>query len=196
MIKLNFKKNIKLYSIISGLILISCNNKTIKNAEKINSNINLLSTNDTINLAVNDTINKASVISLPLDLINECKELSVWIGSIQGSNMRDTFLMGECNDSSTYDLILIPKNEKGKNVSFFNKNRGNWKKYYDAYFFLVKKNRIENPKNEFDLYEYAFPSNIEVIIFKDNKWEKRTKVRINSRRELGEMKYKIIKNIK
>ena len=128
------------------------------------------------------------------DYILNCEVIEFWEGSIQGAGSREIYILGECyNEMSSYDIVLVPKKAYRNNLHTFNSNRDTWLNHFNAFVFFIGKQESKDPENEFDKYDYIFPSNVKVVkSTKDRQWLDIGNSKINSFEELGRFKVKLI----
>lgn len=124
------------------------------------------------------------------DYILNCDAIEFWEGSIQGSGSTEVYVLGECyNGESSYDVVLVPNRVYENALNTFNSNKNRWYDYFTAFVFFVGKKESENPENEFDKYEYIFPSDVKVIkSSKTREWVDVGSSCISSFEELGRFK--------
>jgi hypothetical protein len=128
------------------------------------------------------------------DYILSCDAIEFWEGSIQGSGSTKVFILGECyNGGSSYDVVLVPNKVYENALKIFLTNKNKWYDYFTAFVFFVDKKESVNPENEFDKYEYIFPTNVKVIkSSKMREWVDVGSSSISSFEELGRYKITLI----
>ncbi|MEQ8237834.1 MAG: hypothetical protein RIA69_01410 [Cyclobacteriaceae bacterium] len=129
----------------------------------------------------------------------DCDELSSWIGGIQGveqSRKTTPYLMAECHSNLNYDLIwVLPKNS---DITAFrltqHLNNGTDKEIEKlrSFAFVIPKVDPIEPENEFDVYDYVFPSYVEVYTRNNGTWKLINTEQIESFEQLGELKLKTV----
>ena len=154
---------------------------------------------DTVNLEKPNSKSALSNLEKSSFSLN-CDSLEYWFGGIQGTNENEAvccYKMASCNAPVFYDLIWAPENfitfKKGK-------EKGEISTYFDetpeseliTYLFQVKKQENKEPQDEFDLYEYVFPSQVDVKIKHKGNWYNVDSREVHSFKELGKLKLETI----
>lgn len=184
------------YNLIIGLcILIGCKQPSEKNT--------LPQKEDSIS---QDTIAETEIKKIPatqkqetkiekidFNFLSDCDSLEMWLGGIQGVDVSDStgpFIMAQCFSNKHFDLIVYCDSEIGlKEGTDYNekviKNGINGAEYYA---FEIPKKIPEEPENEFDTYDYVFPSIVKIYKLFEDGWYLIKKENINSFEELGRLK--------
>lgn len=138
-----------------------------------------------------------------IDFLCDCDSLEFWKGKIQGAKESDSlgiYCMGQCATNLNFDIILFSK------VALELKDCREWenkknKRIYDSipgveyYVFEIPKTKSLEPENEFDTYNYVFPSEVKVYKKFEDGWFLIKKEKVNSIEQLGSLKAKtILKN--
>ncbi|CAN5344122.1 hypothetical protein BH10BAC1_BH10BAC1_04540 [soil metagenome] len=136
-------------------------------------------------------IEKANV-----NFLCDCDSLEFWKGAIQGVQKSDStgiYCMGQCSSNLDFDIVLFSK----KNLELKDCREQKNKKIdriYDSipdveyYAFEIPKTIPLNPENEFNTYEYVYPSEVNVYKKFDDGWYLIRKETINSFEQLGRLK--------
>lgn len=110
---------------------------------------------------------------------SDCDDLSIWEGGIQGverSKKSYPYKMAECHSNLHYDLIWT-KSETEQQTCFA---------------FVIPKVEPSEPENEFDIYDYVFPSDVKIYRKNAATWQLISTERVGSFEQLGELKLKTV----
>ena len=135
-----------------------------------------------------------------INFLCDCDSLEFWQGGIQGvatSDSTGVYCMGQCATNLDFDIILFSKNDlKLKDCREW-KNKKT-ERIYDSiqgveyYVFEIPKTKPVEPENEFDTYEYVYPSEVKVYKKFDEGWYLIKKETVNSFEQLGRLKLNTI----
>lgn len=138
---------------------------------------------------------------IEFDFCSDCDSLEIWQGGIQGVNKHPEsccYVMAQCFTNRHYDLLVYRQDEvslqEGTNNESNSLNREIENAIY--YAFEIPKVKPKKPENSFDLFEYVFPSEVNVYQKKDNSWDLIKTQTVKSIVELGELKLNTILNAK
>jgi len=135
-----------------------------------------------------------------INFLCDCDTLEFWKGGIQGvatSDSNGVYCMGQCATNLDFDIILFSKDDLKL------KDCGEWKnkkteRIYDSihgveyYVFEIPKTKPAEPENEFDTYEYVYPSEVKVYKKFDEGWYLIKKETVNNFEQLGRLKLNTI----
>lgn len=171
--------------LIAVLFIGSCDSKVAYNEE--------LSTPE----EVIDSIPKVEEGLKKVDLPIDCSHLSEWHGGIQGteagSDSTCCFYMAECHEGHMFDVVWVPNELSNiKNGTITDSKRitemqGN-KAEQHMFVFEIEKRENLNPTDEFERFEYVFPSEVKVYVQKGEDWFFCEKKIVASFEEFGELK--------
>jgi len=135
------------------------------------------------------------------DFLSECDSLEVWKGGIQGTTEKQKtccYIMAQCFSNKHYDVIVFNENDLELNVgSSYQENRINDNLSNTTYFaFEIPKKVPESPENEFDTFDYIYPSDVKIYQKFSDGWYLIETIEVSSFEELGELKLKTIMNAK
>lgn len=128
----------------------------------------------------------------------DCDNFKYWIGGIQGYDSISNpplILLGGCYGSQNYDIMLyrnpVLTYEEAKGDDDCKLKWNIPKVIY--YAFIIGRHKSINPENEFDIWDYDFPSKVKVY-FKTDKteWLYKDTYEVKDFKELGKLKYKMI----
>ncbi len=130
----------------------------------------------------------------------KCDSLEYWFGGLQGvgnKKLACCYKMAYCNSPKYYDLIWAPENfvnfkqdmENGELSAYFDETP---EKDLICYLFEVNKTENDDPQDEFDLYKYVYPSQVNVKIKHKGTWYNVDQKTINTFEELGQLKLETI----
>ncbi|MFN8415747.1 MAG: hypothetical protein U0U66_05405 [Cytophagaceae bacterium] len=131
------------------------------------------------------------------DFLSDCDSLEMWLGTIQGIDRFDStgpFIMAQCFANMHYDLIVYSSSKlELNNCANYKENRivcnvSN----VEYYAFQIPKKVPENPENEFDVFDYVYPSEVKIYKLFGKGWYQIDQQTINSFEELGRLKLKTI----
>lgn len=141
---------------------------------------------------------KESVIEWSeFDFLSECDSLEVWNGGIQGidnDSLTCCYTMAQCNTNKDYDLIIF-ENESlklNRTIDFIGNQINDDLKNIIYYAFEIDKKESENPENEFDVFEYVYPSNVNVYRRFEDGWRFILTEKVESFQELGKLKQRML----
>lgn len=131
------------------------------------------------------------------DFLSDCSSLEIWTGGIQGIEKSDSshpYPMGRCITNKHYELILFPTGEFEHSdfVSLIKKNKFSALQNAAMYAFEIPMKESEEQENEFDTFEYVFPSIVKVFKKFTDGWYLINSEKINSEEELGRLKLNTI----
>jgi hypothetical protein len=182
------------YLIILGLfILFGCEQASEK--ESIINKIEVVSIdslNETNKKATTENL-ESKIMKIDFDFLSDCDSLEMWQGGIQGIDISDStgpYIMAQCFSNKHFDLIVYCDREIGLNEGANFKEKFIKKGITDAeyYAFEISKKVQEESENEFDTFDYIFPSEVKIYKLFDDGWYLIKKKNINSFEELGRLK--------
>lgn len=176
--------------IVTTAIFVGCNNAPSSEQSEIAKDTAYDMSSDKNEVVVNNEITQD--VSRPDFLNDSCLEF--WVGGIQRVEASSILVLGECfKGQNSYDMLAIPKgnikNEIGSSLLNAFKRSKNDVTAFKVYALLLPKKMQEEPENEFDKYDYIFPS--EVKVYERNEqgeWIKLQDRKINSINELNSLK--------
>lgn len=183
------------------LLATSCSPGT--NSTKQEANERILSS-DTISESSANTVMKkidnSSSIYDEFDFLSDCDSLKIWHGGIQGTPSDDLtccYLMAQCQTNKHFDLIIYSESqtELEDGIDYKNNRIKDDLEKVEYFAFEIPKKKPDYPENEFDTFDYVYPSTVKVYKRKNENWEVIHEVKVNSFEELGELKLKTLKNI-
>jgi len=154
-----------------------------------------------VTIAIDTAISKSEKVppkeikmeKVAFDFLTDCDSLEIWSGEIQGlqgQGPTGMYLMGQCFSTKHYDLII----NSGGNVSYHDAIDPITKKLkprlFGAQYYVFEITKVvpENPENEFDTYDYVYPSEVKIYKLFDDGWYLINKETIDSFEELGTLK--------
>jgi hypothetical protein len=151
---------------------------------------------DSIKSRVDSTISNDKI---DFDFLSVCDSLEIWQGGIQGVPKSDStglYIMAQCFANKSFDLIVYSNREieLKEGVDYKNRRIRNGIEGAVYYAFVIPKKVPENPENEFDTYEYVFPSKVKVYRYFPGGWILIKEKEVNSFEELGRLKINSIYN--
>jgi hypothetical protein len=179
----------------------SCSLKS--NSTEQEDNMRLLSTDTITEISANTDIKRnddSSSIYDELNFLSICDSLQIWHGGIQGTPSDDLtccYLMAQCQTNKHFDLIIYSESQTDLEDGADYKNnriRDDLKKV-EYFAFEIPKKKPDDPENEFDTFDYVYPSTVKVYKRKNEIWEVIQEVKVNSFEELGELKLNTLRNI-
>lgn len=155
---------------------------------------------DTINIEEKNTTSSALSNLKKSNFSLECDSLEYWFGGLQGVGNQKAaccYKMAYCNSPKFYDLIWAPENfvnfkqdmDNGELSTYFDETP---EKELICYLFEVDKTENDNPQDEFDLYKYVYPSEVNVKIKSKGVWYNVDQQTVNTFEELGALKLETI----
>lgn len=188
----------------SGFILLalilasSCNESEISSEEKPEITSNRKEKNPVGSFVPDESTKKNSV---EFDFCSDCDSLEIWHGGIQGVNKHPEsccYVMAQCFTNRHYDLLVYSQNEVSLEEGTNHENKSVNKEIEDAiyYAFEIPKEKPKNRENGLKLFDYVFPSEVNVYQKKDGSWEVIKVKTVKSFEELGELKLNTILNTK
>ena len=129
-----------------------------------------------------------------VDFFTVCNNLEVWKGGIMGVESSDStgpYIMGQCFGNKHFDLIVYSE----KDIELSEASHNDLKKDLPgaSYFaFEIPKVEKEEPEDEFDLYDYVYPSEVKVYKWMQGGWYLVKVEEVTSFEELGALKLKSI----
>lgn len=188
------KKLVFTLSIVSFLFTLNActESSTTEDETTLQDTINIEETNNTPSAL--DNLEKS-------DFTLECDSLEYWFGGLQGVGNEELaccYKMAYCNSPEYYDLIWAPENF----VNFKQEmDNGELSAYFDEtskddliwYLFEVEKTENDDPKDEFDLFKYVYPSEVTVKIKYKGQWYNVEQRTVNTFEELGALKLETIR---
>ncbi len=133
------------------------------------------------------------------DFESDCDNISSWVGEIQGVEQakgKSPYLMAECHTNLNYDLIWVVG--KKTDITALRLNN-HLKKESDSeienlkcFAFVIPKTLPSKPENEFDVYDYVFPSAVKVYSKKAGNWELIETKKVDSFSQFGELKLRTV----
>lgn len=184
-------------------IMSSCGSKTSTTDEEIVILDNLSSNEkDTIiQESKKEVVKVKKTKRTDFDFLSECDSLEIWKGGIQGTTEKQKtccYIMAQCFSNKHYDVIVFNENDLELNVgSSYQENRINDNLVNTTYFaFEIPKKVPESPENEFDTFDYIYPSEVKIYQKFSDGWYLIETIEVSSFEELGELKLKTIMNAK
>jgi hypothetical protein len=174
-------------TILGLFLLLGCNQTTETTAISDNT-----VSQDTIVETVNTTNIETKISKIDFNFLADCDSLEMWLGGIQGVPVSDStkpFIMAQCFANKHYDLIVYSKKaidlEDGTDYANGIIKKVNGAEYYA---FEIPKKLAEDPENEFDYYDYVYPSKVKIYKLFDDGWYLIKEANVNSFEELGRLK--------
>jgi hypothetical protein len=131
---------------------------------------------------------------IDFDFLTGCDSLERWRGGIQGTqkhSMTCCYMMAQCFANKHYDLIAFNEQD----VQRRNSKKTNDQKPTTYFAFEIPKKIPETPENEFDTFDYIFPSDVKVYRKFDDGWYLINSERVETFQELGELKLNTLINL-
>ncbi len=131
-----------------------------------------------------------------INFLCDCDSLEFWEGGIQGVTTSDStgvYCMGQCATNLDFDIILFSEKELKLNDCIEWKNNKT-ERIYDAiqgveyYVFEIPKTKHAAPENQFDTYDYVYPSEVNVYKKFDEGWYLIKKETVKTFEQLGRLK--------
>ena len=130
----------------------------------------------------------------------DCDDLSSWVGGIQGierSKKTYPYMMAECHTNLNYDLIWVKPKKESEDLSFrlmqhLNSKTDEEIDQLKCFAFVIPKVEPVEPENEFDVYDYVFPSDVKIYEKNNGTWQLINTERVESFEQLGELKLKTV----
>jgi hypothetical protein len=140
---------------------------------------------------------EAKIEKIDFDFLTDCDSLDMWQGGIQGMNVSDStgpFVMAQCFSNKHFDLIVYSNREIGlkEGTDFKEKSIKNGIAGAEYYAFEIPKKIPEDPENEFDTYDYIYPSEVKIYKLFDDGWYLIKRQNVGSFEELGRLKFNSI----
>lgn len=134
---------------------------------------------------------------IDFDFCTDCDELEIWQGGIQGGPESDKsccYVMGQCQTNKHYDIIVYSPREITLSEGTNSKEGVINSNISDAtyYAFEIPKTKPKNPENEFDTFDYIFPSEVHVYQKTDSTWNVINTKKVHSFEDLGALKQQTI----
>lgn len=163
--------------------------------EKTSASSNLEIQDTTIETGATENI-ETKLSKIDFNFLADCDSLEMWLGGIQGVTVSDStkpFIMAQCSANKHYDLIVYSKKAIDLEDGTDNAN-GVIKKVTGAeyYAFEIPKKLTEDPENEFDYYDYVYPSKVKIYKLFEDGWYLIKVANVNSFEELGRLKLNAI----
>lgn len=134
------------------------------------------------------------------DFLSDCDSLEIWKGSIQGErhpSINCCYIMAQCFANKHYDVVVFSNTDIDLQTgSNFYENRivdGLNNVQYLA--FEIPKKEPQFPENEFDTYDYVYPSSVTVYQKLSDGWHVINIERVESFEQLGALKTKTLLHI-
>ncbi|HSZ72650.1 MAG TPA: hypothetical protein VK750_08230 [Cytophagaceae bacterium] len=188
--------------IATGIILIGCTSPSDKITKESNNNSSLLDTtvatsSPKSSLAA-DSMHVYSPVPEPdakgkvnFNFLLDCDSLQLWKGRVEGARSDSSlYIMAQCFANKHYDVIVYSKKDIAlKDAIDFNRQTIQ-DKLPGAFYYAYELPKVlpKNPENEFDTYDYVFPSEVKVYKLKNDGWYFTGKQKVNSLEELGRLK--------
>ncbi|WP_224997690.1 hypothetical protein [Cesiribacter sp. SM1] len=131
------------------------------------------------------------------DFLTECDALETWQGAIQGveaSGNPGIYVMGQCASNRHYDVI-VHSNNNIKLGDATDTKSGDIREGLSGatyYAFEIPKKEAVDPEDEFETFDYVFPSEVRVYQRFEDGWYLINRKRVNSFEELGSLKLNTI----
>jgi len=196
-------------TLTSILFLGSCNSLDSKNQERTNQTHSkntikkdsVMKDRNDFKPEIKDSKSETDVTlndNIDLDFLSDCDSLEIWHGGIQGTTRDDLtccYLIAQCQTNRHFDLIVYheSQSELEDAVDYKNNRIKQGLKNVEYFAFEISKKKPDNPENEFDTFDYVFPSAVRVYKFDNKNWKSIAEVRVESFEELGELKLKTLK---
>lgn len=183
-----------LYILTFLFYLASCNSDKTINQENNTDTTQTLAHIRTIKY-VEQKIEKTDI-----NFLCDCDSLEFWSGGIQGISASDStgpYCMGQCYTNLNFDIILYSKDDlelrdcmvwKNKKVERILDSIPN----VEYYAFEIPKTRQLEPEDEFDKFEYVYPSEVKVYKKYEDGWYLIRTERVNNFEELSRLKVNAI----
>ncbi|MDX1652269.1 MAG: hypothetical protein R3277_07250 [Brumimicrobium sp.] len=189
--------------LILYIIFLATSCSTESNRKEQEDNKRLLSSDTITEISANNDViinDDSSIIYDEFDFLSDCDSLQIWQGGIQGTPSDDLtccYLMAQCQTNKHFDLIIYSESqlELEDGADYKNNRIRDDIKKVEYFAFEIPKKKPDNPENEFDTFDYVYPSTVTVYKRKNKNWEVIQKVKIHSFEELGELKLNTLKNI-
>lgn len=131
-----------------------------------------------------------------VDFFTVCDNLELWKGGIQGVPSSDStgpYIMGQCFGDAHFDIIVYAEKDVELSDAVINHKDLNTSLEGVSYFaFEIPKVTKENPEDEFDLYDYVYPSEVKVYKNVEGEWRLINTKEVSSFEELGQLKLESI----
>ena len=140
---------------------------------------------------------EVKIEKIDFDFLTDCDSLDMWQGGIQGIDVSDStgpFIMAQCFSNKHFDLVIYSNREIGlkEGTNFKEKSIKNGITDAEYYAFEISKKTPENAENEFDTYDYIYPSEVKIYKLFQDGWYLIKRQNVNSFEELGRLKLKSI----
>ncbi|WP_018342912.1 hypothetical protein [Cytophaga aurantiaca] len=137
---------------------------------------------------------EVKIEKIDFDFLTDCDSLDMWQGGIQGINVSDStgpFIMAQCFANKNFDLIVYSnrKIELKEGTDFKGKSIKNGIAGAEYYAFEIPKKIPEEPENEFDTYDYVYPSEVKIYKLFEDGWYLIKRGKVDSFEELGRLKF-------
>ncbi|AHM62410.1 hypothetical protein D770_20805 [Flammeovirgaceae bacterium 311] len=131
------------------------------------------------------------------DFLSDCNSLETWQGAIQGvqnAGSPGIYIMGQCFSNRHYDVIVYSRQAIKLGEATDTKS-GNIRQGLPGatyYAFEIPKKEAEDPEDEFESFDYVFPSEVKVYQRREDGWYLINRKRVGSFEELGRLKLNTI----
>jgi hypothetical protein len=131
------------------------------------------------------------------DFLTDCNSLETWQGAIQGVETAGSpgiYVMGQCFANRHYDVIVY-SNREIKLGDATDTKSGDIKEGLPGatyYAFEIPKKEAVDPEDEFETFDYVFPSEVKVYERRNDGWYLINRKRVSSFEELGSLKLNTI----
>lgn len=191
----NYLKMKKILFTVPLFLLLNCTPSTQK-SEIVNNTDSL--TTDKAN-ELNSEDKKRVVEKIDFDFLTQCDSLELWTGGIQGGikdDLKCCHLMGRCYKDKTYEIIIHQTKKIDLDYRTDEPNR-TYKAnipFASYYVFEIPTKENLNPENEFDVFEYIYPSQIKIYKMINSNWYLVHSETVSTFTELGSLKLRTLKS--
>ena len=143
--------------------------------------------------------NEVKIEKVDFDFLTDCDSLEIWSGGIQGVERSDStgvYLMAQCFSNKHYDLIVYSEQVVDYKYAVDNVTKNINSKIDGASYYAYEIPKIipKNHENEFDTYEYVYPSEVKVYKLFNDGWYLIRKEKVKSFEQLGRLKLNSLYN--